>query len=453
MLCDCITAASHHGKASVAVKMQGDHVAVKVQDQDPENTHQPRTHSRDWYRNNINKQHMLYITERFKDKWQTFLWCVTSSLMYVQQFEAFVIYLLLLVVHLYFLLALVCCKWSTVDFFILEAGYYPNDHTAIALLSSLNSLLLVQVSKITDQTKWITSPTLTVQTVINQLVICSEYVDKCRSLFPKSPWCNLQKSCFVSDYSPQPTVQPTIIDDLIIQSENIVSLKWLRMMNQLVKLSQIKPGSNSAFKKKNAYTYKHHVCLCASSLQDDTSLAKTSLTPRRGRPIFAVLWILYLTSVSCGSTAGNEAAMPTESTGCCPAHKHTDAGEVSRQHKMFLSLQRTNIFWLIFPLLSGLRLFSRPRERQASLGAGTPDDTCTMHTWQPTTRPISDTPPKVETSSEDILHSTQTHGERKQFTVVQDVDSDKIRWGWYLMSLCRDVGSKTRGPGTKRGCI
>ncbi|XP_042272101.1 interferon regulatory factor 2-like [Thunnus maccoyii] len=58
----------------------------------------------------------------------------------------------------------------------------------------------------------------------------------------------------------------------------------------------------------------------------------------------------------------------------------------------------------------GLRLFSRPRERQVSLGACIPDDPCTVHTWQPTTRPVSDTPPKVETPAEDVLRSTQTHG-------------------------------------------
>ncbi|XP_031170336.1 interferon regulatory factor 1-like isoform X1 [Sander lucioperca] len=55
----------------------------------------------------------------------------------------------------------------------------------------------------------------------------------------------------------------------------------------------------------------------------------------------------------------------------------------------------------------GLRLISRPRERQASLG----DDTHTTHAWQPTTtRPISDTPQKVETHAEDIFGNAQTHG-------------------------------------------
>ncbi|XP_032377768.1 interferon regulatory factor 2 isoform X2 [Etheostoma spectabile] len=48
----------------------------------------------------------------------------------------------------------------------------------------------------------------------------------------------------------------------------------------------------------------------------------------------------------------------------------------------------------------GLRLISRPRERQAGLV----DDTHTTHAWQPTTtRPISATPEKVETHAEDIF--------------------------------------------------
>ncbi|XP_065809163.1 interferon regulatory factor 1 [Labrus bergylta] len=55
----------------------------------------------------------------------------------------------------------------------------------------------------------------------------------------------------------------------------------------------------------------------------------------------------------------------------------------------------------------GLRLFSRPRERQAGLG----DDTHITHTWQPTTaRPVPDTPQKVEPPTEDIFANTQTHG-------------------------------------------
>lgn len=58
--------------------------------------------------------------------------------------------------------------------------------------------------------------------------------------------------------------------------------------------------------------------------------------------------------------------------------------------------------------LSGLRFFSRPRERQTSLG----DEAYTAHTWQPTTtRPTSDTAQKVEAPAEDTFGSTQTHGE------------------------------------------
>nr|WBA88922.1 interferon regulatory factor 11 [Epinephelus akaara] len=53
----------------------------------------------------------------------------------------------------------------------------------------------------------------------------------------------------------------------------------------------------------------------------------------------------------------------------------------------------------------GLRLFSRPRERQASLG----DDTHITHAWQPT-RPISATPQKVETLAEDTFGNMQMHG-------------------------------------------
>lgn len=68
-------------------------------------------------------------------------------------------------------------------------------------------------------------------------------------------------------------------------------------------------------------------------------------------------------------------------------------------------------------LLSGLRLFSRPRERQTSLS----DDTYSAHTWHPTTAaaaPTSDTLQKVEATVEDTFSSTQTHGER--FVVVLD---------------------------------
>ncbi|XP_022064862.1 interferon regulatory factor 1a [Acanthochromis polyacanthus] len=59
----------------------------------------------------------------------------------------------------------------------------------------------------------------------------------------------------------------------------------------------------------------------------------------------------------------------------------------------------------------GLRFFSRPRERQTSLGACAYDDTYTTHTWQPTTtRSSTDTPQEEESAAEDTLNSTQTHG-------------------------------------------
>ncbi|XP_029980148.1 interferon regulatory factor 2-like [Sphaeramia orbicularis] len=59
----------------------------------------------------------------------------------------------------------------------------------------------------------------------------------------------------------------------------------------------------------------------------------------------------------------------------------------------------------------GLRLLSRPQERQSSLTARTHDDAYTTHTWQPTTtRPTLDTSHKVETPAEDAFSSTHNHG-------------------------------------------
>lgn len=59
----------------------------------------------------------------------------------------------------------------------------------------------------------------------------------------------------------------------------------------------------------------------------------------------------------------------------------------------------------------GLRLFSRPRERQTSLGECKHDDPYTTHTWQLTaTRPISDMPQKVETTAQSMFNSAQAHG-------------------------------------------
>lgn len=81
-------------------------------------------------------------------------------------------------------------------------------------------------------------------------------------------------------------------------------------------------------------------CLSTCPLQGGTVPAKTSQIPRHGRRTSAVPWIPCLTSVSCRSTAGREAATPTESTGWCPVHKHTDAGEVSDAFMMCSSLRR-----------------------------------------------------------------------------------------------------------------
>ncbi|XP_070690498.1 interferon regulatory factor 1a isoform X1 [Pempheris klunzingeri] len=54
----------------------------------------------------------------------------------------------------------------------------------------------------------------------------------------------------------------------------------------------------------------------------------------------------------------------------------------------------------------GLRLFSRPRERQATLD----DGTNTTHTLQSTTaRPLPDTAQTVESPAEDTFSNTQTH--------------------------------------------
>ncbi|KAF3686259.1 Interferon regulatory factor 1 [Channa argus] len=71
----------------------------------------------------------------------------------------------------------------------------------------------------------------------------------------------------------------------------------------------------------------------------------------------------------------------------------------------------------------GLRLFSRPRERQASLG----DETYSAHTWHPATpaTTIPDTPQKVETVAGDTFISPQTHGE--MFAAVLEADGRKRR--------------------------
>ncbi|XP_028257958.1 interferon regulatory factor 1-like [Parambassis ranga] len=58
----------------------------------------------------------------------------------------------------------------------------------------------------------------------------------------------------------------------------------------------------------------------------------------------------------------------------------------------------------------GLRLFSRPRERQTSLGECIPDGTYTTQTWQTTTRSTSDASQKMEPAAEQTFGNTQTHG-------------------------------------------
>ncbi|XP_047436844.1 interferon regulatory factor 1-like [Mugil cephalus] len=59
----------------------------------------------------------------------------------------------------------------------------------------------------------------------------------------------------------------------------------------------------------------------------------------------------------------------------------------------------------------GLRLLSRPREKQSSSGACPRIDTYATHTWQHTTaRPVPDPPQKLESGAEDTFGNTQTHG-------------------------------------------
>lgn len=94
----------------------------------------------------------------------------------------------------------------------------------------------------------------------------------------------------------------------------------------------------------NPRLYTHtetNASLFTCSIQDGTVQEKTSQTLRHGRPISAVPWILCLTSVSSRNTAGREATTPTESTRWCPAHTHTDAGEV----KHVLEHSQTDLMW------------------------------------------------------------------------------------------------------------
>lgn len=61
--------------------------------------------------------------------------------------------------------------------------------------------------------------------------------------------------------------------------------------------------------------------------------------------------------------------------------------------------------------LSGLRLFSRPQDKQSSRGAERVDSYL-AHTWQPCTPPpVSVMPHRVETPAEDTFGIYQTHGE------------------------------------------
>uniref|UniRef100_H2M873 IRF tryptophan pentad repeat domain-containing protein n=1 Tax=Oryzias latipes TaxID=8090 RepID=H2M873_ORYLA len=57
----------------------------------------------------------------------------------------------------------------------------------------------------------------------------------------------------------------------------------------------------------------------------------------------------------------------------------------------------------------GLRLFSRTRERQISSEDNRQDDTCMTPTWQPTTRPISETTQEVETTAQNTLINTHPY--------------------------------------------
>uniref|UniRef100_A0A8C7WY53 IRF tryptophan pentad repeat domain-containing protein n=1 Tax=Oryzias sinensis TaxID=183150 RepID=A0A8C7WY53_9TELE len=57
----------------------------------------------------------------------------------------------------------------------------------------------------------------------------------------------------------------------------------------------------------------------------------------------------------------------------------------------------------------GFRLFSRTRERQISSEDNRQDDTCMTPTWQPTTRPISETTQEVETTAQNTLINTHPY--------------------------------------------
>lgn len=109
-------------------------------------------------------------------------------------------------------------------------------------------------------------------------------------------------------------------------------------------------------------------CTCAP--QEDTVQAKTSRIQRRGRQTSAVPWIPCRTSVSSRSTAGRGATTPTESTGCCPARTHTDAGEVGQTVKngftrrvhacvwLWSHCHRGQVWWVVaraWSILSSLR--------------------------------------------------------------------------------------------------
>ncbi|KAM4592976.1 interferon regulatory factor 2-like isoform 1-T1 [Odontesthes bonariensis] len=84
-------------------------------------------------------------------------------------------------------------------------------------------------------------------------------------------------------------------------------------------------------------------------------------------------------------------------------HSRKRGSNAYRVYRMLPSSQRRR--------RRGLQFLNKPRERPTSLEECTRDDTFTMHTWQPaTTRTISDTPQKVETSAQNTFNSIQGHG-------------------------------------------
>lgn len=104
--------------------------------------------------------------------------------------------------------------------------------------------------------------------------------------------------------------------------------------------------------------------------------------------------------------------------------------------------------------LSGLRLFSRPQDKQSSPGDERVDSYL-AHTWQPCTPPpVSVVPHRVETPAEDTFGIYQTHGETRgcePFVLLLELLPVEPDDSWWL--LCRDVGGQTRGAGAERRCL